>query len=73
LLRYMPRLAGGGELPRDHPRIWMGRCHEVDLESEAPLTVHLDGEFFALPQDPTRKLQVRILPGRLKVQNWKIV
>jgi diacylglycerol kinase (ATP) len=72
LLRYMPRLAAGGELPRDHPRIWMGRCREVDLESESPLTVHLDGEFFALPENPVRKLQVRIYPGRLKVQNWKI-
>ena len=72
LLRYMPRLAAGGELPRDHPRIWMGRCREVDLESEAPLTVHLDGEFFALQEDSIRKLQVRIYPGRLKVQNWKV-
>jgi diacylglycerol kinase family enzyme len=72
LLRYMPRLAAGAELPRDHPRIWMGRCREVDLESEAPLTVHLDGEFFALQEDSIRKLQVRIFPGRLKVQNWKV-
>ena len=72
LLRYMPRLARGGELPRDHPQIWMGRCREVDLDSEAPLTVHLDGEFFALAEQSIRKLKVRIYPGRLKVQNWKI-
>jgi diacylglycerol kinase family enzyme len=72
LLRYMPRLAAGGELPRDHPRIWMGRCREVALESESPLTVHLDGEFFALPHDPIRRLQIKILPARLKVQTWKI-
>jgi diacylglycerol kinase family enzyme len=67
LIRYLPSLAGGGELPRNHPQIWQGRCREVDLESEAPLTVHLDGEFFALPEDPIRKLQIRIFPGRLKV------
>lgn len=72
LLRYMPRLASGGELPRNHPQIWMGRCRQVDLESEAPLTVHLDGEFFALPEDSIHKLQVAIYPGRLKVQNWKL-
>jgi diacylglycerol kinase family enzyme len=72
LLRYMPRLASGRELPRDHPRIWMGRCRQVDLESETPLTVHLDGEFFALPEDPIRCLQIRILPTRLKVQNWRV-
>jgi diacylglycerol kinase family enzyme len=71
LLRYMPRLAAGGQLPTDHPRIWMGRCREVTLESEAPLTVHLDGEFFALPEDPIRQLQIRIIPGRLKVRTWK--
>ena len=68
VLRFMPRLASGGQLPKDHPRIWLGRCREVDLESEAPLTVHLDGEFFALPQDSIRRLQIRILPGRLKVR-----
>jgi diacylglycerol kinase (ATP) len=71
VLRFMPRLASSGQLPKDHPQIWLGRCCEVDLESEAPLTVHLDGEFFALPQDPIRQLQIRILPGRLKVQTWK--
>jgi diacylglycerol kinase (ATP) len=68
VLRFMPRLASGGQLPKDHPQIWLGRCREVDLESEAPLTVHLDGEFFALPQDPIRRLQIKILPGRLKVR-----
>ena len=72
VLRFMPRLASGGQLPKDHPRIWLGRCREVDLESEAPLTVHLDGEFFALQEDSIRKLQVKIYPGRLKVQNWKV-
>jgi len=71
LLRYMPRLAAGGQLPTDHPHIWMGRCREVTLESEAPLTVHLDGEFFALPENPVRQMQIRILPGRLKVRCGK--
>jgi diacylglycerol kinase family enzyme len=71
LLRYMPRLAAGGQLPMDHPRIWMGRCGEVTLESDAPLTVHLDGEFFALPEDSIRQLQIRIYPGRLKVRTWR--
>ncbi|HEV2946090.1 MAG TPA: diacylglycerol kinase family protein [Gemmataceae bacterium] len=71
LLRYMPRLAGGGELPRDHPRIWQGRCREVTLESETPLTVHLDGEFFALPENPVRRIQIQMLPGRLKVLTWR--
>jgi hypothetical protein len=40
----------------------------VELESEAPLTVHIDGEFFCLPEQDVRKLEVEILPGRLLVQ-----
>ncbi|HEV3203428.1 MAG TPA: diacylglycerol kinase family protein, partial [Gemmataceae bacterium] len=43
VLRYLPRLATGGDLPKDHPLIWQGRCREVTLQSEVPLTVHLDG------------------------------
>lgn len=70
VLRYMPRLASGGQLPTDHPRIWLRRCREVCLTSEAPLTVHLDGEFFSKPEDGVRELEVRILPGRLRVRKW---
>jgi diacylglycerol kinase family enzyme len=71
LLRFMPALAVGGLLPKDHPQIWQGRCREASLQSEAPLTVHLDGEFFALPNHGIRELQIQILPGRLKVRKWK--
>jgi diacylglycerol kinase family enzyme len=67
LLRYLPALVSGG-LPSDHPRLWMGRCRAVTLASEAPLTVHIDGEFFCLPEDNVRSLEVRILPARLRVQ-----
>ncbi len=72
LLRYMPTLAAGGELPKDHPQIWQGRCREASLKSEAPLTVHLDGEFFALPKDGIRELQIQMLPRRLKVRTLDI-
>jgi diacylglycerol kinase family enzyme len=68
VLRYLPRLASGGELPKDHPAIWLGRCRAVHLESAAPLTVHLDGEFFSRPEDDVRQLEVRILPGALRVR-----
>jgi diacylglycerol kinase family enzyme len=68
VLRYLPRLASGGQLPSDHPALWLGRCQEVRLRSEAPLTVHLDGEFFSRPEDGVRGLDVRILPGVLRVQ-----
>lgn len=68
VLRFMPKLASGGKLPSDHPAIWQGRCREVHLRSEAPLTVHLDGEFFSLPEDDVRALDIRILPGALRVR-----
>jgi diacylglycerol kinase family enzyme len=67
LLRYVPALIAGG-LPDDHPRLWQGRCREVRLTSEAPLTAHVDGEFFTLPEDDVRELEIHILPGRLRVQ-----
>jgi diacylglycerol kinase family enzyme len=67
LLRHVPGLITG-RLPSDHPRLWKGRCREVRLTSEAPLTVHIDGEFFTLPEDEVRSLDVRLLPGRLRVQ-----
>jgi diacylglycerol kinase family enzyme len=67
LLRYVPALIAGG-LPDNHPRLWQGRCREVRLTSEAPLTAHVDGEFFTLPDDGIRELEVYILPGRLRVQ-----
>jgi diacylglycerol kinase family enzyme len=69
VLRYMPRLASGGQLPTDHPQIWLGRCREARLHSEAPLAVHLDGEFFCLPKQRVHQLDIRILPGLLKVRS----
>jgi diacylglycerol kinase family enzyme len=57
-----------GRLPDDHPGYRMGRCREVKLSSEAPLTVHGDGEFFCSPEDDVRALEVGILSGRLRVQ-----
>lgn len=68
VLRYMPTLASGGQLPRDHPALWQGRCREVRLQSPEPLTVHLDGEFFCRPQDQLRGLEVRLLPTALRVR-----
>jgi diacylglycerol kinase (ATP) len=68
ILRYLPRLAMGRDLPADHPAIWMGRCREIQVRSEVPVIVHLDGEFFCLPEDGVRDLDIRLLPGRLRVR-----
>ncbi|MGE3803643.1 MAG: diacylglycerol kinase family protein [Gemmataceae bacterium] len=68
ILRYMPRLASGGQLPADHPRLWQGRCQAVRVEAPLPLTVHIDGEFFARPEDGVTQLDIKLLPGALRVR-----
>jgi diacylglycerol kinase (ATP) len=66
LLRYVPGMITGN-LPVGHPLLWIGRCRQVSLSSEAPLPIHLDGEVFSRPEDGVRELEVRMLPGALRV------
>lgn len=66
LVRYLPGMVTG-RLPTDHPNLAMGRCAQVEVESEAPLLVHVDGEFFCLPHEGIRALAVRLLPRALRV------
>jgi diacylglycerol kinase family enzyme len=66
VLRFMPRLASKGP-PKDHPKVRIGRCRELALRSQAALTIHLDGEFFSKPGDDLRAVQLRLLPGALRV------
>lgn len=67
LLRQIPGMITGN-LPTDHPKIWRGRCRQVTVTSAAPLTVHLDGEFFCQPEDGMCQIEVRLLPGLLAVR-----
>jgi hypothetical protein len=39
----------------------------VSLSCEAPLIVHLDGEFFCRPEDGVRDLDVELRPAALRV------
>jgi diacylglycerol kinase family enzyme len=66
MLRFLPSIITG-RLPTDHPQIWTGRCREVAVQSGEPLIVHLDGEFFCVPEDGVRRIEVKVLPGALKV------
>jgi diacylglycerol kinase family enzyme len=72
LIRYLPAMVTG-KLPQDHPRFWTGRCREVRLRSEAPLTAHLDGEFFCQAHDNVRDLEIMLLPAGLRVLGAKNV
>jgi diacylglycerol kinase family enzyme len=67
VLRFLPQVALWGP-PSYHPKVRQGRCRELRLQSATPLTVHIDGEFFARPEDDIRFLDIRLLPGALRVQ-----
>jgi diacylglycerol kinase (ATP) len=67
VLRFLPRLALCGP-PTEHPKVRQGRCHTIHLSCETPLVVHIDGEFFCLPEDKVRSLDIRLMPRALRVQ-----
>jgi diacylglycerol kinase family enzyme len=69
LLRYLPGMATGN-LPTDHPLLDMGRCRSVEVRSESPVRVHLDGEFFCHPEDGVRNLTIELLPKALRVETY---
>jgi diacylglycerol kinase family enzyme len=66
LLRFLPRMISG-RLPKSHPAISFGRCKEVRVESDAALAIHADGELFSVPEDGIRDVEIRMLPGALRV------
>jgi diacylglycerol kinase (ATP) len=63
----LPRLALTGP-PQDNPKIRQGRCRRMTVHSPVPLTVHIDGEFFARPEDKIHDLEIRVEPRALRVQ-----
>ena len=56
-----------GRLPADHPSLRLGRCRAGAVESEAPLVAHTDGEFFCRPCEGVRRLEIGLLPAKLRV------
>ncbi len=67
VLKFLPRVALFGP-PQNDPRVRQGRCRRVRLVSPKPLIVHLDGEFFCLPDDNVRELEIDLLPKALRVE-----
>jgi diacylglycerol kinase family enzyme len=67
VLRLMPRIALFGP-PDVYPKVRQGRCRRLLVESEAPLLVHTDGEFFCLPADGVHELEIDVLPGAITVE-----
>jgi len=65
-LSLLPKLAKG-TLPLDHHMIRQGRCKKIQIQSDEPLRVHLDGEFFCQPEDGIQDLTLELLPKALTV------
>jgi diacylglycerol kinase family enzyme len=66
VLKFLPRLALSGP-PREYPKVRQGRCRRVKLTSEAPLVVHIDGEFFCVPEENVHSLEIEIVPAALTI------
>jgi diacylglycerol kinase family enzyme len=69
ILQFLPRLALFGP-PENHPKIHLGQCKKVSLKSPLPLTVHVDGEFFARPEDGIQQIEIQIVPRALQVRTF---
>ena len=65
-LTMLPRIATG-TLPNDHPLIVQGRCRNIQIRSQQPICVHIDGEFFCLPADGVSDVAIEIRPSALRV------
>jgi diacylglycerol kinase family enzyme len=70
LVRYLPQMISG-DLPYSHPQLWHGRCQQVQVESEAPLAAHLDGELFSRPEDAAHRIDITILKHGLRVKTGR--
>ena len=68
VLGLLPRIALFGA-PTEYPKVRQGRCRRMRVESETPLLVHTDGEFFCLPADGVHELDIDVLPGALTFES----
>ena len=72
IIQLLPRLALFGP-PETYPKVRQGRCRRVTLHSETPLIAHTDGEFFCLPEEGVRDVEIEILPGVLPITSLAFV
>lgn len=66
VFRFLPRLALFGP-PKDHPKVKLGQCRKLLLKSEKSLVVHVDGEFFCVPEEGVREVEIDVVAKALKV------
>jgi diacylglycerol kinase (ATP) len=66
VMKLLPRLALAGP-PNDYPKVKQGQCRKVKLTSDSPLIVHVDGEFFCVPTDDIRTVEIEVVPAALTI------
>ncbi len=66
VLTLLPRLALFGP-PRDRVGIRQGQCRSLRIASDAPVNVHVDGEFLCTTEDGMRSFEIDLLPAALAV------
>jgi YegS/Rv2252/BmrU family lipid kinase len=65
MFRLLPEVMNGTHGRFEQVR--MGECHRLNLQSDRPLYVHIDGEIYSGFGSNLRRLSVEILPGALQV------
>ena len=70
LVRFLPAMATG-TLPEDHRLVKIGRARRIEVQCEAPLCVHADGEFVCVPADGVHEVCAEIVPKRLRVEFYR--
>ncbi|GMQ78085.1 MAG: diacylglycerol kinase family lipid kinase [Anaerolineae bacterium] len=65
MLALLPRVMRGTHTTSKFVK--MRRSHLIDIKSESPLPVHVDGEIFAFPDDDVRQLTVTSLAKALPI------
>lgn len=65
MLRLLPEFMNGTH--ERFPQVLTGKCQDLQLDSDRPLFIHMDGEIFAGFGMDVRHLKARIIPGAIEV------
>jgi diacylglycerol kinase (ATP) len=65
-LPLLPQIAVRGLTP--HPQIRTGQGERIRIRTSFDLDVHTDGELLCVSKNGVRSLDIRLIPGRLRVQ-----
>jgi diacylglycerol kinase (ATP) len=65
MLRLLPEVMKGTH--GRFPQVRMGQFHNIDISSDRPLVMHLDGEIYAAFGSKVKQVSVEILPAALEI------